>query len=202
MELTIKGEALDTFVKMASKDEALAKALARQWIRETEPTALAAYLLYSADLVADLLAERFTADPQGTVDALGKLPERTSPLPGPRRRGRPPGRPPGRKAARRARAARPSRTRGRRGPGRPPKRRAYTPDQISALKKLIVSYIGKHPGATRKQLHEAIDFPSLAIYHRVMGELRDDKVIIARGDRSKTTYTVKGKGKRGRPKKK
>ena len=187
MELTIKGDALKTFLGLARTDEQVARTIARQWIQEVEPDALNAYLLYSTEVAAGLLAERFTRDPEGTMAAMSKLPARTSPLPA--QRGRPAGQP---AAAGKARA--PGRKRGRRR-----KRRRYSAAEIAALKQQIVAFIARRPGTTRKQLHDAIEFPSLAIYHRVMGELRDAKLISAKGDRSKTTYTARKAP--GRPKK-
>lgn len=184
MELTIKGDTLKSFLTLARTDDQTARALARQWMKELEPDALNAYLLYSADVAADLLAQRFTADPESTLTAMRKLPARTSPLPG-KRRGRPPG---GTKKTTGAPKATKARKR-----GRPRKRRRYTAEEIEGLKTRILGFIAKHPGTTRKQLHDAIDFPSLAIYHRVMGELRDAKQISAKGDRSKTVYNVRKK---------
>jgi hypothetical protein len=170
MELVLKGELQKYFLSLVKRDAQVARALAAQWLEEIAATPMHAYLLSEGTATA-LLAARFKSDPEGTLAALADLPPRISPKPG-------------RGGVKRARQRLPKQATGR-------KRPRYTTAQVGKLKDQILRFIGANPGANRKQINNAVKIPSLALYHRVMGELRDAKMITAKGDRSKTTYTVR-----------
>jgi hypothetical protein len=170
MELVLKGDLQKYFMSLVKRDAQVARALASQWLEEIEATPMHAYLLSEVTATA-LLTARFKRDPEGTLAALAQLPPRSSPKP---RRGGP-------KKARRTAA--------KSAMGR--KRPRYTTAQVSKLKDQILRFIGANPGANRKQINNSVKIPSLALYHRLMGELRDEKMITAKGDRSKTTYNLR-----------
>lgn len=168
MELVLKGDLQKYFLSLVKRDARVARALASQWLEEIETTPMHAYLLSEATATA-LLTARFKRDPEGTLAALAQLSPRSSP--------RPP---------ERTRQTLPKRAMGR-------KRPRYTTAQVGKLKDQILRFLGANPGANRKQINNAVKIPSLALYHRVMGELRDAKMITAKGDRSKTTYNIRKK---------
>lgn len=122
--------------------------------------------LLTAEVATRLLAERIVEDPEDTIQALRELPERTSP-------------PPQGKKRRRRR-----------------KRRRYTDAEIEEIKNAIIVYVQDHPWTNRRNIQASVFIPSLALYHRVIGELKEEEALEVRGTRSKTCYRLTAKGKR------
>jgi hypothetical protein len=172
MDLTLSGEMTAHVLTMAKKDNRLARRLAEQFLAAVDKQAMAAYLL-SGDVALELLAQRLRTHPERVVHELAQLADGQ---PAARGRGR--------------RAGEPT-TRGRRG-GR--QRRRLGAGQAEQLRARVLAFLAKRPGSSRKQLTAAVEFPSLAIYNRIMGELKKAGEVKQKGGRSKSTYAVMGKG--------
>jgi hypothetical protein len=174
MDLTLTGDIAKQIITLTKKDSKLAMAMARQFLSSIEPIALARYLL-TPDVATGLLAARISKNPEQTLRQLQGLASGDEPKAGK------PGRKPGRRPGRPARS-------GRR------KRHRLTTEEIVRIKSEIRSFLGRHPWSNRKQIGEAVTFPSLAAYNRIMAELREERVIQAQGEKSKTVYAATGAG--------
>jgi hypothetical protein len=89
-----------------------------------------------------------------------------------------------------SRAAGTARSRPRRGATR--RRGRLTRAQSEALKQAVRELLAANPGSGRKQIVEAVDFPSRAVYKRIMGELRESGQLVVTGQRQKTVYSLSG----------
>jgi hypothetical protein len=170
MDLTLSGDIAKQIITLTKKDSRLALALARQFLSSIEPLEMARYLL-TPEVATNLLAQRIAKNPEQTLRQLQSL--TTQPV----------ARPAARKAGRPARR----------------KRHRLTTDEIQRIKSEVRGFLGRHPWSNRKQIGDAVAFPSLAAYNRIMGELRREHAIQAQGEKSKTVYAVKGhNGKQAR----
>jgi hypothetical protein len=173
MDLVLSGPLAKQVLVMARKDPKLALALAEQFLSTIQPLAMADYLL-TQEVVTALLAERIKRNPEVTLRELQGLPT-----------GQP------RRAAQKitiAKAKSPA-PKGRR------RRIRLTAAQIEKLKTDVRRFLGQHPWATRKQINNAVDFPSLATYNRIMSELRSAGEAQSHGEKAKTVYALKGAAK-------
>jgi hypothetical protein len=163
MDLTLSGDIAKQIITLTKKDSRLAMALARQFLTSVEPLAMARYLL-TPEVATNLLAQRIAKNPEQTLKQLQGLV----------------GQPAGRVTAKRA--------------GRPARRKRHrlTADEIQRIKSEVRGFLGRHPWSNRKQIGDAVAFPSLAAYNRIMAELRREGAIQAQGEKSKTVYSVKG----------
>jgi hypothetical protein len=180
MELTITGDLAKQILSASKKDSRLAEQLASQFLTSIDPHAMAAFLL-TREVAVSLLADRLRRNPVATIKSLQKLPGR----------GR---RPVGRKKA----AAAGTPTRGRK------RRRRLTAADVEALKGQVRSFLSKNGWSTRKQLNQAVDLGTQAIYRRIMLELQQAGEVVSKGEKSKAVYGLK-KGrtrKTGKAKKK
>lgn len=189
MDLTLTGELAKHLITMTRKDGKLAEAMAREYLKAVSATEIAAYLL-TPDVTLRLLAERLRKNPEQTLRQLQDLAGQQ---------------------VRRPRGARAGRAKTR-GTG---KRIRLSQAEVEGLKTKVRSYLGHHPWSNRKQLFGAVTFPSLAVYNRILGELRESGEVRSNGEKSKTVYALRGakaekparagkvakrtKAKRGRP---
>jgi hypothetical protein len=173
MELTIKGEFAKHFVAQAKKDQSLADALAREYVATVDRLALRKYLL-TRDVALGLLADRLRKRPEQTFGELSKLAS-----------GGPP--------AQRSTGHRPVAARKR-------KRQRLSTARVGQIKDQVRKFLAAHPWSNRKQIAAAGGIPTPAIYNRIMGELRQARLVVARGQKAKTVYAVKGaKPSKSRP---
>lgn len=182
MDLMLTGEIAKHLFSLTKKDTKLAQALAQQLLDAIDPTAMAKYLL-TTDIAKNLLAEKIKTNPEEALRALERLStSRSGARKGAGRQGSRRG---GKVAGTREGSAAGMR-RGRR------KRQRLTSDQINHIKDQVRSFLRHSPWSTRKQLLNHVDFPSVAAYNRIIAELKDSGDILARGEKSKTIYAVKG----------
>ncbi len=177
MNLMFSGDFAKHLLAMTKKDDKLAYAMARQFVSSVEPSSIASYLL-TVDVAIELLATRIKKNPVRTIEDLQTLPTLEIPLETTRRKK--PGRP-----ARTTRVLKDT-------PVKRRKRRRLSAAQIDKIKNAISVFLKQHPGSNRKQIVEAVSFPSVAAYNRIMSERKKDKNIISQGEKSKTRYTIKG----------
>ena len=140
MDLTLTGDIAKQIITLTKKDSRLALALARQFLTTVEPLAMARYLL-TPDVATNLLAQRIAKNPEQTLRQLQGLT--------------------GHPVVARAAAKR---------PGRPARRKRHrlTVDEIQRIKSEVRGFLGRHPWSNRKQIGDAVAFPSLAAYNRIM----------------------------------
>jgi hypothetical protein len=170
MDLTLSGEITARVLSLVKNDGGLARHLAGQFLASIDRQAMASYLL-SGELALDLLTRRLKTNPEQTVRDLNGL-------------------------AGGARVARPGRVRKAaepRGGKRVKRRKRLSAVQAERLRAEVRSFLARKPWSSRKQLTEAVAFPSQAIYHRIMGELKTSGEVVQKGEKSKTTYAVKAK---------
>jgi hypothetical protein len=187
MNLSISGDLAKHILGMTKKDSYLAEALAHQFLRTIEPAAMASYLL-KRDVALSLLTERIRKNPEMTLQELQSMPEGD----GMRAQSRGAGRPVRSKRGKKAQDAKGATERPLR---RRRKRQRLTPKKVELIKAAVTKFLSHHPRSTRKQICADVDFPSLAIYNRIMGELKDSGEIISQGQKAKTVYALKGSGK-------
>ena len=180
MDLTLSGEITARVLTLLKKDTRLAKHFAGQFLSSVDQQTMASYLL-SGELALDLLTRRLEANPERTVRELSRLAEGEAQPRGRRGRRVKAGRKP-------AAASAAPRGRGR----RVRRRRRLSAAQGEGLRTEVRSFLSKKPWSSRKQLTAAVAFPSQAIYNRIMGELKTAGEVVQKGEKSKTTYAVKG----------
>ncbi len=167
MDLTLTGELAQHLITMTRKDGKLAEAMARQYLKAVPTTQIADYLL-TPEVALRLLAERLRKNPELTLRQLQALAGLGAPR-GPRA----------------ARGARPTKARA-------GKRIRLSASEVDSLKGKVRTYLGRNPWSNRKQLFGAVAFPSLAVYNRILGELRESGEVQADGEKSKTRYALRG----------
>jgi hypothetical protein len=180
MDLAITGVLAKQLLSMSKKDPQLAQALALQYLDSIDKVSMARYLL-SGEIALKLLVERFALNPEKTVRDLQALPERK---PG-ARRGRKP------KALEIVKAE-PVAKRGRRGR----RRHRLSADQVEGIKAQVITFLKRQPWSTRKAISKAVDFPSLALYNRIIGELKNSGEVIQKGQKAKALYALDGRRSR------
>jgi hypothetical protein len=163
MELMIKGDFAKQLLAQAKNDRGLAEALARQYVASVDPSALRAYLL-TPQVALGLLTDRLRKQPEQTLVALLKLPE-------------------GKAVARRARAA---------APAKRPQRQRLSAERIEQIKDHVRRFLAAHPWSNRKQIATTAGIPTPAIYNRIISELKQAGLVVAKGQKAKTVYAVKG----------
>jgi hypothetical protein len=169
MDLTLSGDIAKHIITMTKKDNKLAEAMAREYLKTIPEPAIADYLL-TQDVVLSLIADRLHKNPELTLRQLQDLAVG--------------------KAARAPRGRGPIRRAVKKAAGR--KRVRLSGDQVEGLKSKVRSFLGGHPWSNRKQLFAAVRFPSLAVYNRILGELRESRVVQSKGEKSKTVYALFG----------
>lgn len=216
MNLTIEGDLAKQLTTLLKKDTSLARALAQQWVAKVEPNALYAYLL-DQDTATDLLVQQLQKAPEKTLEDLHRLEDgkATKPI---------------KKAVKRKPKAAPRKTKTapqKRGPGRPkktpslPKKRGpsrpkkakakpaakrirLSAEQVQQAKDKVTGYLGKHGWSAPKVLIEVAGLTTKGTYRRIINELKEAGKIVSQGEKSKTVYGLKAKGrgrKKGRSKK-
>jgi hypothetical protein len=169
MELMIKGDFAKQLLAQAKSDRGLAEALARQYVASVDPAALRVYLL-TPQVALALLAERLRKHPEQTIVDLQKLPE-----------GKPGARAPGKTRATKAVKA-----------PRRRKRQRLSTARIEQIKDHVRKFLGSHPWSNRKRIATTASIPTPAIYNRIITELKQAGLIIAKGQKAKTVYALKG----------
>ena len=199
MEFTIRDEVASYLVTAVKKDDKLAKAIAKDFVNNIDLQALALYLVPS-EVAVELLVARLQKDPDVTLADLKKLAEGKSVRP-PRKakRGRPAGkvtrkRAPAAKAKAKAKAKAPAKA-----PAKPKKkakvagtRKRMTPAQAAEVKATILAFLKANPWASRREIADKAGLSSMAVYTRLMGELRKEKKVISRGTKAKMVYALTG----------
>ena len=214
MNLTIEGDLAKHLTALLKQDAVLARSFAQQWLTKIAPKALRAYLL-NQDTATDLLVQLLQAEPKKTLEDLEKLAKGKAP----KRMTKKAARRPRKKAAATRKKAAPKK----RGPGRPKKKRGpgrakkakpvrkikparkaaakpktgkrirLTAEQVQVAKGKILKLLGSQAWGTRKELVAAAALPTQAAYRRVVVELLDAGEIVAKGERSKRVYGLKGR---------
>jgi len=177
MDLNLSSELAARLAIMIKKDRKLSRSLAGQLLTAVDKQAMAGYL-FSKDVALELLTRRLRADPERTVQDLTAL-MRGEAVRQKRGRG-------GAKPARRGVATVAGRrtTKARR-------RQRLSAENAEQLRSKVRAYLEKKPWSGRKELTAAVEFPSQAIYNRIMGELKKAGVVKQKGEKSKATYAVK-----------
>jgi len=194
MNLTLSGEFAKHILNLTRKDEKLAEAFAQQLLGTVNPVVLANYLL-TGETVESLLTNRIQKYPEATLNELNELLNAPAART-PQRRGRT-AQPTSRRKTGQSKA-KPGAHAAKAVRGR--KRNRLAPGQVEKLKADVKAFLTKHSWATRKQITTAVHFPSLAAYNRIMGELREAKVITSQGQKAKTIYALKGTAAKGKGK--
>jgi len=52
----------------------------------------------------------------------------------------------------------------------------------------VVDFLQTNPGSTRKQIERAVNVPSVAVYNRVMRELKAEGAVVQKGKRGRAAY--------------
>lgn len=195
MQFTITGDFAKALLSSAKKDRNLARSLAQQFCRTIDLQTIGAYLI-TPEVAMNLLMERLTKDPEGTVTELQRMESGVRPAKQTGARGRRPGRPamnkiPGRRGrpagSKNVRLA--TSPKAPRGKGR---RLRLNRTEVELLKATVQQYLNQHPWSTRMQIVRAANLPTQAIYNRVMGELRKQGKVVAQGQKAKAVYALKG----------
>lgn len=63
--------------------------------------------------------------------------------------------------------------------------------RTAVLKRRVVELLKATPGSTRKQIAEAVVFPSLAVCSRIMAELMAEGIVVREGERGKAVYDAR-----------
>ena len=184
MDISGKGEVAGYIVSALKKDERLAKAIARDFVAGLDLQALASYLV-PAEVAVQLLIARLQKDPAGTLAdlnklAAGKTVRRASKAKAVQAAGKP-----GRKkkaVAKKAAAPRKGKA----------VRKRMSPAQAEEVKQKILHFLAKNPWASRRQIANIAGLTSMAVYTRLIGELRDSKKVVSRGTKAKMVYALKG----------
>jgi hypothetical protein len=162
MHLTLTPDVLNTFADQLADNPKIAQTLAQHFLANSDKLAMANYLL--ADGVAfELLTQRLQEKPKRTLAEVATLGQ----VPVKGRRSRP------KKVRPKAR------------------RQRLATEQSNELKQQVVVFLKANPGSTRKQIGEAVSFPSAAVYNRIIGELKAGGVVVQKGKRGKAVYGVK-----------
>lgn len=155
---------------VVAKDKKAARSLAAQYLASTDKVAMANFLL-AGGVAEELLTARLMKSPAKVMRKLDGL---TGPSLSPDSVWESP---PGRVTV--ARSTKSS-----------TKRHRATAEESTAAKDTIVAFVKKHPGSTRKAIQGAVQF-SMAFYNRIMRELKTERRLKQKGQRSKATYYVK-----------
>ena len=177
MDITLSGEMATHLATTLKKDSKLARALAWQFLATVDKEAMAGYLL-SGDVALELLTERLRTDPSRTVRELARIANGEPARP---KRGRPRGRPSQRSEAAAAKTKRVKR-----------RRKRLSAAQAERLRTQVQTFLEQNPWSSRKQLADAVAFPSEGLYNRIMGELKKAGTVVQKGEKSKAAYAVKG----------
>ncbi len=184
MDLTLSGEFAKHILSLTKKDSKLAHALAHQFLNSIEPAALAEFL-FTTEVAIDLLAERIKNNPEAALRELQDLPLG---IPVSRR-----GRRPGKLLSRLGRKPAAGKGKGsaiKIGKKRR-KRQRLTPEKVEQLKNQVRFFLNRKPESTRKQIINAVPFPSVANYNRIIAEMKEAGAISSQGEKSKTVYRLK-----------
>ena len=184
MQLNITGEFVKSVLEASPKNSDLLAQIADQLLASVDQGAMAAYLL-TREAAVSLLAERLAGDPVGTVNALQGLPGREESAPKPARRGR----------EKAATAAKPrGRRPGAKGKGKGKgkgKRQRLTSEQAADLKQQVRAFLKSNGWSTRRELTAAVELSTQAIYRRIMGELQEEGIVVAQGQKATAVYGLK-----------
>lgn len=166
MELT--NDIISSLSGQCRKDKKLATMIARDLLAKVEPIRVA-QLIFNARIAEELLVKHVQGDLAHTVAFLtGETKEK---------RGRPTVRIVGNKG--KLRTVKPESA---------GQRHRMSEDEVAGLKKGVVAFLKKHPGSSRAAVQEAVKFPSLAAYNRIMKELTKGKAIKQKGMRRLAVY--------------
>jgi len=172
MHLTLTPDLLNSLADQLAKDPRLAATLAEHFLANSDKLGMANYLL-GGGVARRLLTERLRAKPKKTVEEVAALAAEGTTAGG--RRGRP-------KAAE-PKAAKPTAAKS---------RVRLSAKQTGQLKRKVVEFLKANPGSTRKQIEKSVKVPSVAVYNRVMRELKAEGTVVQKGERGKAVYGVKG----------
>ena len=206
MNITGQGETASYIVTSLKKDDRLAKAIARDFVDGVDLQALASYLVPS-DVAVELLMKRLQNDPAATLADLNRLAAGKTVRATRKAKAKRPGRKParGRKAAAKPKAPARKKAKGGKAGGA---RKRMSPAQAQEVKQKIIDFLAKNPWASRRQIADVAGLTSMAVYTRLIGELRDGKKVISRGTKAKMVYALTGakvpaaaKAKKAAPKK-
>lgn len=157
MELTVTGA---IFTAALKKNPNLASTLAQQYLQGVDPLAMAVFLLDKKTAMV-LLESKLRSDPEGTIQALNRLPTR------------------------------PASPNGKRARKQPARRRQMSAEDTEEAKLKIRKYLSLHRWATRKHLMRYAGIESNAVWRRIIGELMAADELTARGDKAKREYRRK-----------
>ena len=182
MQLNITGDFVKQLLEASPKNSDLPVQLAGQLLASIDQNAMAAYLL-TKEAAVSLLAERLQTDAAGTIKALQGLPGREDEAPKPVRRGR----------KKTATAAKPQAPKGKakgKGKGKG-KRQRLTAAQAEDLKGQVRAFLKANGWSSRRELSAAVKLDTQAKYRRIMGELQEEGVVVAKGEKALAVYGLK-----------
>ena len=185
MQLNLTPDFVKQVLESSPKSSDLGNQLAAQLLASIDQQAMATYLL-TKETAVSLLAQRLQSDPVGTIKVLQDLPERLDAPEEPARRGRKKKAAPG--APKKAKTA--AKPQGRKAKAKG-KRQRLTEEQAADLKKQVCTFLKENGWSTRKELTSAVDLSTQSIYRRIMDELQEEGVVIAKGTKATAVYGVK-----------
>ncbi len=181
MPLAISGELGSYLVSTLDKDIKLARAMARDYVESIDQQALATYLM-PPEVAVELLVGRLQEDPEQTLADLKKLAAGKGIKLQEGRGGR--SKAGARKtAAGKGQGARRSRSR---------TRKRMTPEQTAQAKETILALLQRKGWSSRAEITAAAELTSMAVYTRLMGELRRARKVIAHGSKANMVYALAG----------
>jgi hypothetical protein len=187
MELTLTGNLAKQLLTRTKGDTQLAAALAAEYLAQVDPMDMARYLL-TPQAALGLLVERLQTAPESTMRELSVLQDRQRGAARPTRGGR------------KAKATtKPAPKPAAKTTAKPGKRVRLSEKEIDGLKNAVRSLLQRHGWATRKQICDAAELPTMSIYNRVMAELQRSGEVAAKGEKGKRVYGLKGAGKTTSP---
>lgn len=171
MELT--NDIINSLSGQCKKDKKLAGMIARDLLAKVEPIRVA-QLIFNARIAEELLTKHVQGNLAHTVAFLtGEVKTKKS--------GRPVVRILGKDG--KLRTLKPEST-------KPRAKVRLSDEDVVALKKSVVAFLKKHPGSSRKAIQDAVKFPSLGIYNRIIQELTKGKAIKKKGMRRLSVYSA------------
>jgi hypothetical protein len=163
MELT--NDIINSLSGQCKRDKKLATMIARDLLAKVEPLQVAR-LIFDARIAEELLVKHVQGNLAHTVAFL------TGEVETKKKRGRP--------VVKILKSGSPSKTKR--------SKVRLSDDEVGKLKKAVCSFLKKKPGSSRATIQDAVEFPSLGIYNRIMKELVKSKAIKQKGQRRMAVY--------------
>lgn len=185
MEFTVRGELADFLLASAKTDPDVAKGLAQEFVNRIELGRLSA-LLITQSMALDLLTQRIQQNPQKTLADLQSLGSskdvKTATAPVKKEQ----------KVKKDKKVKKEKKDTEKKDTEKKPGVKRLSPKEFEDAKTTVLDYLRTNPWSGRSQIFTVANIQSQSIYNRIMGSLRELKLIEQAGTKALTVYALAG----------